>query len=379
MKAIVATGFGEIDENIFFRDNVPKPTLVVEKNMETKRRTTPAAMMTIRVLACALAPGDVRLLSGKTDYFQLPASGHPYVVGSDVCGIVTEVATDSDNNDGTDGHPKFQVGDRIMARFDLPYPVGGLGEYLKVKTELCEIVPSSIPATHACTLPASCWVAKKIATQFVHEGDRVLLLGASGGVGTFLCQYVKLRNPSFMAATSTQEELVKSLGVDVVIDYRTVNWWELPDYQQSPTTKSSGTRFNVVFDLVNGQNWVVGGCAGKVIQPNAPYVAILPGVETQVEAHGLLDGLKLSLEWFGRLLWSRLHRQLPNWYAPDGLQLKPGDLAGVVEDVVQGRIKVILDPASPFEFSQEGGRKALALQKSIHAHGKVVVRVADDE
>lgn len=57
MKAAVATGFGAIDENAFVREDVPRPTLP-EKDAQK--------FIVIRVLACATAPGDVRLLSGKT-------------------------------------------------------------------------------------------------------------------------------------------------------------------------------------------------------------------------------------------------------------------------------------------------------------------------
>jgi NADPH:quinone reductase-like Zn-dependent oxidoreductase len=71
MKAAIATGFGGIDENIHVREDWPVPCL----------DNFGQGFLLVRILACALAPGDVRLLSGKTDYVQLPASGHPYVVG----------------------------------------------------------------------------------------------------------------------------------------------------------------------------------------------------------------------------------------------------------------------------------------------------------
>ncbi len=71
MKAAIAAGFGEIDENIHVREDWPVPCL----------DDFGRGFLLVRILACALAPGDVRLLFGKTDYVQLPASGHPYVVG----------------------------------------------------------------------------------------------------------------------------------------------------------------------------------------------------------------------------------------------------------------------------------------------------------
>jgi hypothetical protein len=71
MKAAIATGCGGIDENIHVREDWPVPCL----------DDFGQGFLLVRILACALAPGDVRLLSGKTDYVQLPVSGHPYVVG----------------------------------------------------------------------------------------------------------------------------------------------------------------------------------------------------------------------------------------------------------------------------------------------------------
>jgi NADPH:quinone reductase-like Zn-dependent oxidoreductase len=81
MKVAIATGFGGIDENIHVREGWPVPCL----------DDYGQGFLLVRILACALAPGDVRLLSGKTDYVQLPASGHPYIVGEKrvgFCGTV---------------------------------------------------------------------------------------------------------------------------------------------------------------------------------------------------------------------------------------------------------------------------------------------------
>ena len=71
MKAAVAVGFGDIDKNIELRLGWPKPA----------SEDIPKGYLLIRVLACALAPGDARVLSGATDFIQLPKGGHPYVIG----------------------------------------------------------------------------------------------------------------------------------------------------------------------------------------------------------------------------------------------------------------------------------------------------------
>lgn len=74
MKAAVAEGFGDIDENISIREDWPIP----------ESQDVPEGYLVIRVLACALAPGDPRVLSGATDFVQLPKQGHPYVIGEQI-------------------------------------------------------------------------------------------------------------------------------------------------------------------------------------------------------------------------------------------------------------------------------------------------------
>lgn len=352
MKAAVATGFGAIDENVFFRDDIPRPTLPT---------TSKEDYLIIKVLSCALAPGDVRVLSGKTAYMQMPDCGFPYVIGSDTCGIVVEIGS---------SNSRFKVGDRVVSRFDEPKPNGGVAEYRLVKAELTEHAPKSISAVEACTLPASASAARVVSSKFVKENDRVLILGGSGGVGTFMIQYCKLQKPSFLAATSTMEKLCTELGCDRVIDYRKEKWWQIPEFQEN--------KFDVVIDLVNGDNWQKGGRSGLAINRKGVYVALMTGVETEIEVSGMIDAIPIVFGLFGKLLWTRLNPFLPTWHVPEALALNEGDLAALFRDVDEKRIRVVLDPASPFPFTQEGARRAMALQKSIHAHGKVVIKITDE-
>lgn len=172
MKAAVATGFGEIQMNVFIREDAPSlPTEAPDK------------YMVIRVLSCSLAPGDLRLLSGKTSYVQLSPGGHPYVIGSDVCGVVVEGGDTS----------KFRKGDLVVSHLDEPIPVGGVAEYRLVKMELSEKEPTSITPVEACTLPASAMAAKVLATKFAQPNSRVLTFGGSGGSCVNMSTYKVLR------------------------------------------------------------------------------------------------------------------------------------------------------------------------------------------
>mmetsp|Transcript_30811 Transcript_30811/g.67644 ORF Transcript_30811/g.67644 Transcript_30811/m.67644 type:complete len:363 (-) Transcript_30811:74-1162(-) len=355
MKAIVATGFGDIDSNVHLDDDFPTPTLPAKDD---------GKHMIIRVLACALAPGDVRVLSGKTDYMQMPECGFPYVIGSDVSGIVVAVGPEE---------TKFSPGDYVVSRFDEPKPNGGAAEYRLVKTCLSEKCPKSISPIMACGLPASAMAAKRIVQQCMKKGDKVLIIGGSGAVGTSCIQYAKLYGASSIVAVSTQGGLCKGLGADRVIDYRKEKWWQIKDFQ------GKGNQFDIAFDFVNGDNWRKGARTGAAIKRKGKYVALMTGVDTEFEAHGVWDAVKLMCGIvFGNILLSRLHPMLPKWIGPEALRLEDGDLKALFSDVEEGRLKPIIEPSSPFEFTAGGARDALRLQKSKHAHGKVVIQIAKE-
>jgi NADPH:quinone reductase-like Zn-dependent oxidoreductase len=296
---------------------------------------------------------------------------HCYIRSVYVCHDVTNTGSDSSGIVVAchAKETKFQIGDYVVSRFDEPQPVGGLAEYRIVKTCLTEKCPSCISPVVSCGLPASSQAAKILVRDYVKHGDRVLVIGGSGAVGTSVLQYAKLSGAAEVVAVSTQADLCKFLGATRVIDYRKQRWWQMEEYHKN--------KFDVVIDLVNGDNWVEGGCAGTAIDPKGTYVALLSGVDTELEVHGILDMVWFSFELIGRLFWSRLHPSAPRWVAPEGLKLKEGDLDALFHDVVQGKLTPILDPFSPFSFAENDVRKAFHLQKSRHAHGKVVIQIAE--
>merc|ERR1719464_2400053 len=85
----------------------------------------------IRTLAVSLAPGDCRMLSGKTKRFQGPPYGFPYIPGGDCCGIVIDPGTDDDDNN------YFQKGDIVAVRFTVA-PRDAIAEYARVSSTVCE-------------------------------------------------------------------------------------------------------------------------------------------------------------------------------------------------------------------------------------------------
>ena len=368
MKACIVTGYGNdeeaIEKNIQMCQDWPLPSVPPgSQNSKIKED-----YLLIRVLACALAPGDARVLSGQTDFVQgLPL---PYVLGGDTSGIVVAVVPGEGDHKITT-KSKFQVGDYVVSRFELPRPFGGCAEYQWVKTRFTELCPRVISPVESCGLTASAMAAKRIVGKYV-KGDncrRLLVIGGSGAVGTSVLQYAKRTGSVYIVAVSTQSDLCSKFGADRVIDYRNEEWWNVADFRSDP--------FDVVIDLVGGENWIMGGCSGNALNHRGVYVSLVPGVQTPVLVHGLWDLVKLTWEWFARTLYSSLHPKLPLWVVPDGLQLQDGDLSGLLQDVEQGRIQPVLDQSSPYCFTETGIREAMRLQRSCHAHGKVVIKVAE--
>ena len=114
----------------------------------------------VRVQACALAPGDVRVLSGRTREVQGPPS-FPYIPGGDVCGIVEAVA---------DGEPFVRPGDSVVSQFHVNR--GGLAEYAVVKTAFCARKPPRLTPSEAAAT-ASSGTAAVLLSRNVKRGDRV--------------------------------------------------------------------------------------------------------------------------------------------------------------------------------------------------------------
>lgn len=146
-------------------------------------------------------------------------------------------------------------------------------------------------------------------------------------------------------------------------------------------TEFQGTPFDVVVDLVNGTNWQQGACSGtKVLKRKALYLQLQTGVETEIDMRlGYIGIVPFVMQFVFRTMYSKLHPSCPHYVSPQGLDLKSADLKAILEDIAQKRIRVVLDPAGPFQFDTKGVREAMSLQQSIHAHGKVVIEIIKEQ
>lgn len=356
MKAIYAIDYGSIG-NLFLRNDIPQPVIV------------PKNKILIKTEAVSLAPGDARILSGKTRELQGPKS-MPYIPGGDCCGTVVNIGDESPSNLG------FNVGDRVAARF-VDGPMGALAEYALISTKMCDKVPLEINSIDAAALVSSATIALSLSRR-IKQGEKVLVLGAGGGVGSHLCQLLRERNVSFIAGVSQNtERLLKDLHCDQAIDYTKQNPLTIQEWVDEP--------FDVIIDLASGswtsllelqargENLIVKSASegGRFLTTSLD--------EPWYELHGIWPALKTFLfiplwrAFYTRFWFKRT--SLPSFTFAMSLDTDRNIIKQVMKLVVTGKLKPCVDDHGPFPFTANGVRDAFSLLKSRHTQGKVVISI----
>lgn len=354
MKAAQVQTYGEPDQVLTVSPSVPRPSLA-EK---------PKGHVLIKVYACSLSPSDYRMISGDGDLVKKPPKDKwPYTPGGDISGVVEAVSPDVE---------RFAVGDRVIATWDI-CGFGGIAEYSVVHERFVELMPPSVSWIEAAAMadsPVNSMLAVEDAE--LKSTDRLLVLGGSGAVGTHLIQLAKnYIGVAYLAATSTDETLVKSLGADRVINYRSQNWWEVPEFSQQP--------FDVIIDCAEGVSaWEKARQHGiiKSGKDGARFLAVVVN-EWDIVIHTYWGLAKWFFPVVRRTLVSRIMPASPKYTmlfpAPRGDSSKR-----LFELYERRKFKIIIDSKSPFPLTTDGVRAAFNLMISRRAHGKVVIAIRDD-
>jgi len=361
MKAAQGKDYGDINTMIYVDESVKYPSF---EGIPIKERKN---FIIIQTHAVALACGDVRVLSGLTRELQGPPS-FPYIPCGDCCGIVVEIPPEA----AKDSH--FEVGDRVAVRF-AHGPRDALAEYAIVKTAVCTKVPDEISSEDAAALAGAC--PATLLAERIQEGERVLILGAGGGVGSHVCQIIRSRGASYIVGVSSSPErlLQPPLLYDRAFDYTVSDIFSMNEFYEDP--------FDVIIDLAGG-GWV------KLIQQNfAEKLIIKPASDggrylttspdnAIFELHSIPSALHLFLLiplWraIKSRLWAR--SKLPKYTFAMSLPGESTHLTRTLELARLGTLKAVIDPKGPFPFTTEGVRQAFHLQESRHPSGKVIVQV----
>jgi NADPH:quinone reductase-like Zn-dependent oxidoreductase len=198
MRAIVQRRYGTDLDAVLQLAEVPKPTIDADQ-------------MLVRVVAASVDLGTWLCATGMPYAMRLAGFGlrAPKATNPGRCfaGIVESTPTDASG---------FAVGDEVYGTCD-----GSFAEYARVRPAMVALKPANLSFEQAATAPVSAGTAlQAVRKASVTAGQRVLVLGASGGVGTFAVQIVKAAGGSVTGVCSTAKmDLVRSLGADDVIDY----------------------------------------------------------------------------------------------------------------------------------------------------------------
>lgn len=293
----------------------------------------------LRVRATALNAGDVRLLLGDPllvrPAFGLTRPKHP-VRGMEVVGTVVGIGADVVGAE-LDEHV---VGELVGG--------GGLAEYVRVPAARLVPLPPGVEPEVAATLPVAggtAWQALDLGGVGLHgSSPRVLVVGASGGVGTFAVQLAALRGAEVWASCrDVNAPLIERLGAVRTLDHRVTPLRELP-----------AAHFDAIIDVAGGiplrelQRLVVpGGRVVLVTGDGGPVLGPIPR---------MLRAMVLSLG-------SRPIRPL-------AATPRPEVLARLLELVADGLLSPVI--AQTYDFAEAGA--ALTRLQEGHVVGKLVVR-----
>ena len=273
----------------------------------------------------------------------------PFILGHDLAGTVLAVGRDVRG---------FKVGDEVYAR-PRDHRVGTFAERIATHESDVALKPKNLNWTEAASIPLVGLTAWQALVELgrVRKGHKVFIQAGSGGVGTFAIQLAKHLGATVATTTSAKNaELVKSLGADVVIDYKT----------QDFESVLSG------YDLVlHSQDQKTLEKSLRVLKPGGHLISISgPPDPAFAKAQGLNGFLKLVFTLLSRGA-RKAARKLGVRYdflfmRADGRQL--AEIAALIES---GVIKPVVDKVFPFELTGD----ALAYVETGRARGKVVIEV----
>jgi NADPH:quinone reductase-like Zn-dependent oxidoreductase len=281
----------------------------------------------IRVHAATVNPIDRRVREGRMKDFW--PHKFPLILGWDLSGVVEELGR---------GVSRFKIGDAV---YSVPDPTrnGAYADYIVVRESELALKPNSLHHIRAAAVPLGALTAWQslFDTAQLQRGQRVLIHGGSGGVGHFAVQLAKWKGAYVIATASTKnQELLHELGADETIDYTRQRFEDV------------ARKIDIVLDPIGGdtqeRSWRVlkkGGILLSVVEPPSADKAKALGIQAVfVATH------------------------------PNG-----AELAKIAELIDSGDLKPIVNRILPLSEA----RRAHELSQTGHTHGKIVLRVKEEQ
>jgi NADPH:quinone reductase-like Zn-dependent oxidoreductase len=315
MKAIVYTKFGPPE--VLQLKEVEKP---VPKDNETL----------IKVHASSLNDADLDFLRGKIQFSRKPRYK---ILGSDIAGRIEAVGASV---------MLFQPGDEIFVDSS-KYGFGAFAEYVCVPENALSLKPAKLTFEEVATLPQAAILALQGLRdkRQIQLGEKVLINGAGGGVGTFAVQIAKLFGAEVTGVDSANKlDMVHSIGADHVIDYN-----------QEDFTKS-GERYDLILDVVVSHSI---SDYKNALNPKGT-LAMVGGSMARVFKAALLGPLISRSKKMGIVVWR------PN---------KKEDMVFLTELLEADKVVPVIDKIYPLSETAEAFRY---LEEGKH-QGKIVITV----
>lgn len=287
--------------------------------MEIDRPEPRSGEMLVKVQAAGVNPIDWKIRSGAGQRLGLTL---PIGMGGELVGTVETLG---------DGVDAFEIGDAVFGMVH----TGGFAEYAVAKAADMARPPVNLDVVQAAALPlagSTAWQAMFDLAGLV-GGQRLLVTGSSGGVGSLGVQFAKARGAHVTAMASARNEaFVRSLGADEFIDYTAQPFEEV------------ARDMDVVFDTVGGETF---DRAFRTLKAGGFLVTAVAFPKNEAERHGV-----------------RVARAFTKPNA--------ATLAAIRDLVEAGKVKPHVDTVLPLAAV----RQALALSEAGRTRGKIVLQIA---
>ena len=297
--------------------------------------------------AASINPIDFKIRDGKVK--MLLKYEMPLILGNDFSGVIVKVGSKV---------TRFKVGDEIYAR-PRKDKIGTFAEYIAIHEDDIALKPKNLSFEEAASIPLVGLTSYQALHDIMHlqQGQKILIHAGSGGVGTFAIQLAKIMGATVTTtASEAGANLVKSLGADEIINYKTENFEDILTNYDAVFDTIGGSTLEKSFDIIKSGGNIV-SVSGM---PNARF------------------GKEFGSGFFKTLLFSFASNKLTALEKKHNAQysflfMKPsGDQLRIIANYIEaGKIKPVIDRVFPFEDTQ----KAMEYSEGGRAKGKIIVKI----
>jgi len=301
----------------------------------------------VQIHAAGVNLVDVKISAGE--FKIIVPYRFPLVLGSDVAGVVVEVGSRV---------RRFKPGDEVYARPDTTR-MGTFAEFIAMSEDDVAIKPKALTMAEAASIPLvglTAWQAL-VEKANLKPGQKVFIQAGTGGVGTFAIQLAKhLGATVATTASAANFDMLKGLGADVLIDYKT------EDFE---------TRLHDYDVVLHSQDAKTLDKSLRVLKPGGTLISISgppdPAFTEEVGARWFVKPIMSVLSFGAR----RKAKRLNVTYSFLFMKANGNQLSRITSLIDEGVIRPIVDKVYPFESTKD----ALDYVEKGRAKGKVVVKV----